>query len=299
MRTILDIAHDAADRATTQRPATLFDDSLVARYLRVGAQDTARDIMRKALGGQGWTALQATWVFRIEIGVQSYLLPPDFGQMIPDTQHRRSWSVGLLGPVPLAEWHDYLYGLSAPASGMSWRVQNNRLYVEPVPAVTEFATIGYISNWPVVQPVDGADFLQADVSAAQAARVVLPLVSREGYIGTNAAALGMTANEFSQKFRLLTPTQGVDLKSEAMARKERFTTDTDMPALDDHLMGLGMTWRLRKSLEKPYAEEKAEFDEECDVRLGTDGGGAQPISLQADSADPVTFLEGGRYVIRG
>ena len=299
MRTILAIGQDAADRAETQRPATLFDEARVSRYLRIGAHDTAREIMRKALGGQGWSALLATWVFRIEPGVQSYLLPPDFGSMIPDTQHRQSWAVGLLGPVPLNEWHDYLYGLSAPASGMSWRVQNNRLYVEPAPASAEFATIGYVSDWPVVQPVDGADFLKADVSAAQAARVVLPLVSREGYIGTNAAALGMTASEFSEKFRLLTPTQGVDVASEAMSRKERFTADNDMPALDEHLMGLGMTWRLRKALGKPYAEEMAEFHEECDVRLATDGGGARPISLQADRYDPVTFLEGGRYVIRG
>lgn len=299
MQTILQIGQDAADRAEAQRPSTLFGNDRIGRYLRTGAHDTAREIMRAMVGGQGWSALQATWIFQIVQGVQSYRLPPDFGQMIPDTQHRQSWSVGLLGPVPLPEWHDYLYGLSAPASGMSWRVMNGRLYVEPAPSTTEFATIGYVSNWPVVQPVDGADFLQADVSAAMAARVVLPLVSREGFIGTNAAALGMTAGEFSEKFRLLTPTQGVDVASEAMSRKERFTLDTDQCALDEHLMSLGMTWRLRKSLSQPYAEEKAEFEVELDVRAATDGGGARPISLQTERVDPVTFLEGGRFVIRG
>lgn len=300
MRSILAIAQEAAERSMrADPPTTLFDtNERVARILRVAAHDVSLDMMRRPVAG-GWSTLHSTWVFRLEAGVGSYRLPPDYGAMIPGTEHRETWNVSLLGPAPARVWHQWLYGLSVPIAQMGWRVQNGRIYIEPVPSVNEFATIGYLSRWPVVNPVDGADYMQAEVGADEAERVTLPLVTREGYLGTSPAALGMTESEFTERFRLLTPTQGVDVASEAMARKERFTADIDWPVMDDHVLSLGMTARLLRALEEPYADQQAEYEEALDVALADDAGGARDVCLDEPTInDPLVFLGGDRVLIR-
>lgn len=281
-RAILEIAQEAAERSQRARPpSTLFGaGDRAATILRVAAADTVQDMMRAPQGGQGWSDLQSTWVFRLTPGVGSYMLPPDYGSMIPDTDMRRSHTLGLLGPTPARVWHDWLYGGGVPPSSMGWIIRNGRLYVEPVPTVSEYVTIGYVSRWPVVQFVDGVDHVQADIAASEAQRVDVPLVAREGFLATTPAALGMTLTEYEALFRLIRPTQGVDTFSGAMARAKKFARDADMPALDDHVLSLGMTARLLKGLREPYAEEMAEYEEARDVALAKDAGGGRNISLE-------------------
>lgn len=300
-REILSIAQEAAERSMrADPPSTLFStNERVARILRVAAHDVSMEMMRRVQGGSGWSALHSTWVFRLEEGVGSYKLPPDYGRMIPGTEHRETWNISLLGPAPAQVWHQWLYGLSVPIAQMGWRVQNGRMYVEPIPGYSEFATIGYVSRWPVVNPVDGADYMKAGVAADDAERVTLPLVTREGYLGTSPEALGMTDAEFRATFRLLAPTQGVDVASDAMARKERFTADIDMPALDEHVLSLGMTARLLRGLSEPYAQEQADYEEALEVAFSDDHGQARDISLDCDHEhDPVLFLGGDKVLIR-
>ncbi len=48
--------------------------------------------------------------------------------------------------------------------------------------------------------------------------------------------------------------------------------DTDVGRLDEHLIELGVTWRLLNRLGMAYAEERDEYDKEVSAAIGRDGG---------------------------
>jgi len=281
-KTILELAVEVCDRVTVNTPTTIFGtNDRTSRILRMAAKDTLRDIMRSAMRN-GLSGFQSQWVFATQPGVYAYRLPPDFYKMIPGTEQRNRWPLGILGPVSPQTWSNWISGLAYTAVPMGWRIKNNLIHFEPPPSSSEIVIIEYLSRYPVSRAATDADLQPVNGRLAP----VAPLVPREGYIGDGAldvvsltdgskwgaatwgtAVWGETA---MGKLRRIPPkdTSFPDYQ----VRAEEFTADTDVCAIDDdYVVSLGMTWRLLKGLSMPYAEAFDEYEREKDVFLANDG----------------------------
>lgn len=308
-KTILELATEVCDRFTVNPPTTLFGtNDHIARKLRVAAKDTLRDIMRSAMKN-GLSGFHSQWVFSVKPGVYAYRMPPDFYKMIPGTEQRNRWPLGILGPVSPQTWSNWLAGLAYTAVPMGWRIKNNLIHFEPPPSAEEIVIIEYLSRFPVARDVTDDDLEVVDGRLAPKS----PLIPREGYIGDGAldvvdrtyvskwgtaawgtAAWGPTATSELRRI------PEVSTKFPAyQVRAEEFTSDTDTCALDDdYVVSLGMTWRLRKSLSMPYAEEFNEYEREKGVFLSNDGSKGRTIVFGDSTAiNEVEPLGDGNWMV--
>ena len=82
-------------------------------------------------------------------------------------------------------------------------------------------------------------------------------------------------------------------------RAEELTADTDKTAIDDdHVVSLGMSWRLRKSLSMPYAEARAEYESEKEVFLSKDGSKGRTICFGGNDLGVETYpLGNGQWAV--
>jgi len=270
-------------------PKTIFGtNDRIARILRVAAKDTVRDVMKSAMRN-GLSGFKAQWVFATRPGIYSYQLPPDYYRMIPGTEQRDRWPLGILGPVTPQTWSNWIAGLGFSAVPMGWRIDNNMIHLEPPPQQVEAVVIEYMSKFMTVrdavdsdlQPVNG--YLQP----------IAPLVPREGYTsedgipavetpgpewGTATWGTAVWGTTGEIEMRRIPASAEETQFPQYQVRSEHFTKDTDKSAFeDDHLLSLGMTWRLRKGLSKSYAEERSEYEREKDVFLGNDASQGRTI----------------------
>lgn len=312
-RTILEIAREASEReATAPAPATLFDtNNRVAKILRTAAQDTMREYLR----GTNWIGLSdfnSTWAFTLVPGRYAYPLPPDFLRVIAGTEIRNGWPMGLVGPATPQVWAAWLFGRFRLTTPMGWRIRNNALWIDPTPARYELVTIDYISRYPVVSDVLDSDY---DMSI-NPPQITAPFVPRDGQMdlppesgqpvitggtgeydappGYDVATYYLEAFE---KLKRLSPQSAV--APLAQVRRDAFTADTDRPAFeDDHILSLGMTFRLRRGLGMDYAEVAAEYEAEMEMRKSTDAGGARSFRLGSSSSEWSAFpLGDGRWMV--
>lgn len=296
-RTILEIAQEAAERdATAPKPAKLFGtNDRVARILRQAAKDTMREYLRTS-GWQGFSDLHSSWVFALMPNQYAYQLPPDFLRVIPRTEQRNGWTMGLVGPATPQDWSAWVYGGSAVAAPMGWRIKNNVLFIEPTPTKTELVVIEYISKYPVVSEIREGDY---DLTA-DPVQTFAPIVPRDGHLTLNnddileqdddedgqyGQAPGWDiANWPSDPFEILRrihPLSGAEPLPEV--RRPEFTTDADRtPFEDDHMLSLGMTFRLRRGLGLPFSEHAAEYEAEMSIKGATDAGTPRGFRLGND-----------------
>jgi hypothetical protein len=313
-RTILEIAQEAAQRdATAPAPKSLFNDnSKVARVLRHAAKDTMREYLR-LVSSAGHSELQSTWTFSLRPRRFAYPLPPDFLRIIPRTEHRNGWEMGLVGPANAVTWARWLSGGGAVTAPMGWRIRNNMLMIEPIPDAAELVSIDYISRYPVVSEIRDGDY---DLTA-KPIRPMAPLVARDGYLDVASPSdvvttapddavyedpdvgyeVGTWPEDLSEILRRINPASA--LSPAPMVRRPEFTADTDMPAWDDdYLLSLGMTFRLRRGLALQYAEVAAEYEAEMDAKANTDGGNARDFVIGSDVPQAETVpLGGGRWLL--
>lgn len=288
-QSILSMAIDVCDRNTVKAPTTLFDtNDKIARILRMAANDTVRDIMRSAMRN-GLSGYKAQWVFSTKPGVYSYKLPPDFYRVIPGTEQRDRWPLGILGPVNPQTWSNWVSGLGYSAVPMGWRIANDLIHLEPIPTQTEAVVIEYMSRYVVMRAATDADLAPVDGRLEP----IAPLVPRDGYLGTGALSAvqsggsawgtalwgtGVWGSTPEQEMRRIPAEVPATKHPEYQVRAERFTSDDDTSAMDDsHVLSLGMTWRLLKGMRKPYAEEKNEYEDEKDRFLGDDASQGRTI----------------------
>lgn len=312
-RGILDIAKEAAERDNTApAPATLFGtNDRISKLLRGAAHDTIREIMRKTTS-RGLSDLHSTWGLVLQPGVYAYDLPPDFLRIIPNTEHRGGFPLGLVGPATPQAWSAMVYGGGiGNVVSMAWRIRNNLIIFDPTPTAQELVTIDYISRYLVVSPVVSGDYDMSEYPP----QAVAPVVPRDGALDGDAseviyeaqsdfeyeAAPGWDAAvwtaEMSEILRRVNPLATVGAIPQV--RRETFTADTDFPAFaDDHVLSLGMTMRLRRGLGLAYAETAAEYEEEMEMKFATDAGGVRPFLIGGcdDTAD-VMPLGGGRWMV--
>ena len=311
-RTILDIAKEAAERGNTAPPPPkLFEtNDRIARIMRQAAKDTMREVMRST-AWMGLSDLHSTWVLALQPGVFAYPLPPDYLRMIVNTEHRNGWPMGLIGPATPETWSHWLSGGGAVAAPMGWRIRNGAIFLDPTPATAELVTIEYISKYLVVSPITEGDY-----DSETPPNAIAPVVPRDGHLEGNVSEVlynatgqefayeigpgydaGLWSVELSEKLKRINPLSG--LFPAAQVRREEFTTDADMPAFgDDYVLSLGMTWRTRKALGRPYAEEAADFEAELDMRNGSDAGGQRSIRIGRSSQNQdVVPLGGGQWMV--
>lgn len=312
-RGILDIAKEAAERDNTApAPATLFGtNDRISKLLRGAARDTIREIMRKTTS-RGLSDLHSTWGLVLQPGVYAYDLPPDFLRIIPNTEHRGGFPLGLVGPATPQAWSAMVYGGGiGNVVSMAWRIRNNLIIFNPTPTAQELVTIEYISRYLVVSPIVNGDYDMGRYPP----QAVAPVVPRDGYLDGDAsevvyeaqsdfeyeAAPGWDAAiwtaEMSEILRRVNPLATVGAIPQV--RRENFTANTDFPAFaDDHVLSLGMTMRLRRGLGLAYAETAAEYEEEMEMKFATDAGGVRPFLIggRNDTAD-VMPLGGGRWMV--
>ena len=311
-RTILAISQEAMDRDNTgPRPTSLFgNNSRDARILRQAAKDTMRDIMR-ASDWRGLSELTSTWILALQPGVYAYPLPPDFLRILPDTEHRNGWPLGLIGPATPEVWSAWLNsGASVPTS-MSWRIRNNAIYFNPTPAAAELVAIEYISNYLVV-----ADVQPGDYDGETPPNPTAGLVPRDGHMegGVSALVYSATGAEFAYE-----TAPGYDAAAWALElydilkrinpmsqiaplpqmRKPDFEANTDMPAFsDDYLLSVGMTWRYRNALGKEHAQQKGDYYAELSMKQGSDGGGARPFRIGVNNYEAgVLPIGDGKWLV--
>lgn len=311
-RSILAIAQEAAERENTApAPTSLFNSNTkIAKLLRVAAKDTLRDYMRRS-GHTGLSEFQSTWVFALQPGRYAYPLPPDYLRLIPNTEHRGGWPLGLVGPASPETWASWIFGGAVTAVEMGWRVRNNAIFFEPTPSAAELVAIEYVSNFPVVSALREGDYdftVSPPICNA-------PFVPRDGHIDLGSLNIvtapdgqaryeqtpgwdvGVFGPEMSEVLRTINP-----LSSRAPypeVRRPAFVADEDTPAFaDDYLLSLGMTFRLRRSLGLDYAEAAAEYELEMDQRLAHDAGGPRNYRLGCDRPGWETYpVGGGKWLV--
>lgn len=312
-RTILEIAQEAAERdATAPAPSQLFGvNNRIARILRLAAKDTFREYLRMS-GWQGMSEVHSTWTFALKPGIYAYELPPDFLRIIPRTEQRNGWPMGLIGPASPQAWSEWLYGGQAVTAPMGWRIRNNVFWVDPTPATEELVCIDYVSKYPVVSDIRDGDF-DLTVSPPMA---VAPVVPRDGYItltdanltsepsttdgsydeepGYDNATWPKEASEILKRINVMSRVGPLP-----KVRRPEFTADTDKPAFeDDFLLSLGMTFRLRRGLGLPFAEHAAEYESEMEVKASTDAGGSRSFRIGSqDCASDVVPLGDGSWMV--
>lgn len=311
-RTILEIAREAAERDNTApAPVSLFDtNTKVAKLLRVAAKDTMRDYLRRS-GHTGLSEFHATWVFALQPGRFAYPLPPDYLRMIPNTEHRGGWPLGLMGPASPQAWAAWIFGGAVTAVEMGWRVRNNAIFFEPTPSAAELVAIEYISSFPVVSPIREGDY-DTTVSPPLCRA---PFVPRDGHMALEGfdprQALnnqidyddapgwdfGVWGNEIAAVLRQISPLSTRAPLPEV--RRPEFEHDEDRPAFaDDHVLSLGMTYRLRKGMGLDYSEAAAEYELELDQRLAHDAGGARSIHFGNCGPSYDTYpVGGGKWLV--
>ncbi len=313
-RSILAIAQEAAERdGTAPAPASLFGEEAekVATLLRVAASDTLRDILRRT-AWLGHSDLWSQWAFCLLPGRYAYPLPPDYLRVIPDTEHRGGWPLGLVGPASPRGWAAWLFGGQAAPVEAGWQIRNEALWIEPTPRTTELVTIIYVSRYPVVSALRSGDYdMTGDLPVA-----VAPLVPRDGHVampegfdytegGTDLTKweapdgwdLSVWPRDLWTYFRRINPLSA--MPPLPRVRRPDFTTDDDAPALgDDHVLSLGMTFRLRRALGLDYSEVAAEYEAEIEARAAGDAGGARAFRIGRDRQAPDVWpLGGGRWMV--
>lgn len=309
-RTVLQIAREAAEReATAPAPPRLFQtENKIAKILRTAAGDTVRDYLRTT----GWAAqseFASTWVFSTVPGRYAYPLPPDFLAMIPDTEHINGSPLSVLGPATPDTWAGWVYGGGASRSEMGWRIRNGALWVHPTPTQAQLVTMDYISRYPVVSTIQPGDY---DLTKTPPV-CIAPFVPRDGQIdlgqditpeisgtATYDAGPGFEEGVFPvadhEVLKRLSPLSQVAPLPQV--RREAFSADTDMPAFtDDHMLSLGMTFRLRRALGMDYAEVAAEYEAEMERKAATDGGGSRGFQIGTCDAPDLVPLGGGRWIV--
>lgn len=292
-RTILEIAQEAMDRGNTgPRPNTLFGtNNRDARILVTAIKDVMRDIIRSS-DWRGLSELTSTWVLALQPGVFAYPMPPDFLRLIPNTEFRNGWPMGLIGPATPQNWSHWLRGGGVTPTSMGWRIQNNAIFIHPTPEAAEMVTLEYISRYLVV-----ANVVEGDYDGETPPSPVDGVVPRDGHIEGSASQIlyEATGNEFAyetdpgydagvwavelyETLKRINPFSLVDPLPQV--RREEFTADTDMPAFaDDYLLSLGMTWRYRNAVGKEHTQEKGDYYAELEMKQGSDAGGARNIVL--------------------
>lgn len=310
-RTILDIAIEAAERdATAPAPSILFGtNNKIAKMLRTAAADTMRDYLART-GWQGVSELHSTWAFAVLPGRQAYALPPDFLRIIPGTEYRDSWPLGLIGPASPQAWSAWLRGGVATPYSMGWRIRNNALWVTPTPTATEIVTIEYVSRYPVVSTVQPGDYdFSGDIPVCQA-----PFVPRDGQLDVPDGAIPVDDQEgeyeslpgwdlaaFSgdsyEALGLTDPSTTVPPMPQV--RRPEFTADTDLPAWDDdYPLSLGMTMRLRRALGKDYAAIEQEYLRALESKANSDAGGPRSFGIGTPlPQSDVLPLGNGRWMV--
>lgn len=311
-RSILEIAIEAAERdATAPAPTTLFGtNNRIAKVLRGAAKDT----MREYLAASDWVGLSenhATWAFVTHPGRFAYPLPPDYLRMITNTEHRGGWPLGLVGPASPQVWAQWLFGGASAPCEAGWRVHNGSIWIDPTPSTYELITISYISRYPVVSGIREGDY---DMGTSPPT-ITAPFVPRDGQMdvpdGVTIGEVAGTAlwdmppgwdegtfgQEITEYLRRIAVTSEVPPLPQV--RRPEFEADDDMPAWDDdHLLSLGMTYRLRRALGKDYAEVVAEYERELEMKQASDAGGARGISLGgADTGYATVPLGAGRWLV--
>lgn len=310
-RSILAIARTAAERdATAPAPVTLFGtNDRVAKILRGAANDIVRDITSRSTW-QGLSELHSQWAFMTQPGRYAYELPPDYLRMIPGSEIRGRWPLGLVGPASPQTWAHWIAGFGAVTAPMGWRIKNNALFIEPTPQGAELLVIEYVSRFAVVKPITAADLNTATMPVTAKA----PHVFRDGFIAEGAQqdsrpddtfdygqAPGYDdarwGEEIEEYLSRLHPMSSV--KPLAQIRAEYFTADTDEPALSDtHMLSVGMTARLRRAMGLPYAEHADEFERLLDRYLFDDAGGRRDIRIGADNPEWETVpLGNGQWLL--
>lgn len=310
-RTILDITVEACERdATAPPPAALFgSNNRIARIARTAMKDTMRDYMRLA-NWQGMSELHSTWVFALQPGQYAYPMPPDFLRVIPKTEQRAGWPMGLVGPATPYAWASWLYGREATATPMGWRIRNNALWIEPTPTAAELVFIEYVTRYPVVSGIEDGDYdLTANPPVTNA-----PVVPRDGHLdvpdaelfqqvqGGNWDTSGWDLATWSQNISEVIKRIDVNATTGVLpeVRRPEFTADTDKPAFDDdYLLSLGMTYRIRRALGKPYAEHASEYESEMDSKMNNDGSMGRDflVGVDNDQAYETLPLGDGRWLV--
>jgi hypothetical protein len=310
-KTIKEIADEVCDRVTVNAPSTIFGtNDRIARLIRTGAKDTIREMMREA-GRNGVSGFRSQWAFATRPNTYAYQLPTDFYRMIPNSEQRGKWPLGILGPVSPQTWSNWIAGSESVAVPMGWRIKNNLFHLEPPPKQAEIIIIEYLSRFMVVrnatdddlEPVGG--YLQPKV----------PLVPREGFLSSDALDTVPTSNasqwgtatwgstvwgslpEYELR-RIPTTTDETDFPA-YQVRAEEFTKDEDMSALDDdYVLSLGISWRLQRGLRMPYNDLRDEYNRELEGFLAHDATEGRDVIFGEDRPhNEIEPLGGGNWII--
>lgn len=121
-------------------------DAVVVR-LRALLEGMGQDLVRM----RPWTHLQKEATVTTVNGTASYSLPADYSSMVPLTHWNRSADLPLAGPVGPQGWQLLVSSDTVSSVTYFFRVQANRLYLNPTPTAADTLAYEYVSAY-WVQP---------------------------------------------------------------------------------------------------------------------------------------------------
>lgn len=217
-------------------------------------------------------------------GTNSYALPADYERQIPDThwtlQHK--WKMPLIGAP---EWQAIKSSQIASLERQRIKfegVLDSQIFIDPTPGADEDGenlTFYYQSkNW-----------IRPKVWAASTAFTANDLVWYNGNIYSvgSSGTSGSTAPTHTSG----SASDGsLTLTYQALTEWDRFQADTDVPLLDDNLIGLGIQYKFLQSSGFEYAQAKADYEEHLS-RVVSDLGG-DPIIDTTKRRSPYYMAHG-------
>lgn len=116
-------------------------DATVAQILALANEEGA-----DLTGEYAWSRLTRVHTFSTAASTETYALPSDYDHMSRQTQWDRTNHWELQGPVNAQDWQMFKSGISSTGPRRRFRIYNNLIYLDPIPADVATLAFEYTSN---------------------------------------------------------------------------------------------------------------------------------------------------------
>jgi len=149
-KTLLTLIQNAIDElGSLATPSFIIgnSDQTVKQFLALANRE-GKEFFDMAGSSNGWSELRKTATFNMVAAQETYPLPSDFQYFLSQTIWDSNYRWQLLGPLDEQEWNVLKYGLSPTGPRVRFKIANNLIYLNPIPAagVTDTIAYSYLSN---------------------------------------------------------------------------------------------------------------------------------------------------------
>lgn len=147
-RTLLELVQDFANEVGISEPAQVIGatDDLTKQLLALANRE-GKELSEAANGFGGWQSLHSEYTFSTVNGQPDYALPSDLGYFVDRTFWDGATKWELIGPISAQEKQLLRYAVVASGPRRKIYIRNNKMYIDPTPAVDgDILAYDYYSN---------------------------------------------------------------------------------------------------------------------------------------------------------